>query len=114
MKVTTNGEFSQITGKGKTLAKARQAFNRSLQEALTDATRSMHMLVCGDGQTVLLVRSQGGLWAYSVCHPDHEGTCMNFETMEEAVEAAEEHANQCFGGVAWRTRVPAWRYWAQE
>lgn len=66
----------------------------------SNADRHGH-LFCAEGGTVLHVRHGNMAWGYSIVQPGRDGFTgtWGFDTFDEAVDVAREHARQSWGGV---------------
>lgn len=79
----------------------REQITKQINDALFDShNSSMKLVWCGDG-TLLIVRARNGFFCYDIVGPNRRtaGWSGTDGTMEQALDAARNHAEQCFGGV---------------
>jgi hypothetical protein len=85
-------------------SKLRPLVTQQIADALTHVrNRQTRVLGCACGE-VLIVNFRYGSWGYDIAGPgrNHCASCSGFNSLEEAIEKAHDHANQVWGGVAWQ------------
>lgn len=95
------GQFS-AEGQGKTAAVA------ALHEQIAAYSVRRAYIATVDGTILAVYQTPGGVWGYDHARDMGERTypCSTWgaKTYEQAVQQATDHANQCYGGVAWINR----------
>lgn len=102
-----NGAKVDVAGHG-TVSKLKKAFRARIAEKiaaglLAAENTAKAFIGCKDG-TVLLVCYEYCSWGYRIAGPDRNwaGGTWAIGTFKEALEYAEKHAEQAYGGVAWK------------
>jgi len=100
-----------VSGYFATPAKARRVLRAQaiakVRELAEHAERTDRVaLGCADGRVLLVEHSASGAYGYTFAGPTCRGYsgAWGWDTFAEAVERAEAHAAESFGGVTWRTR----------
>lgn len=91
------------TVKKRLLAKMTARVNDAIEAFANDRRK---LVACNDG-TSLLVEFRHGSWGYSILRPDGtagSGVC-GIDGYDKALEYAQDHAAQSYGGVKVETRI---------
>lgn len=96
-----------VSGHG-TVSRLKKAFRKQLADRIAEGFRAIEntskaFIGCKDG-TVLCVLFELGSWGYRIAGPERKWASGSTVTggFKDAIEYAEKHAEQCFGGVAWK------------
>lgn len=98
---------------GSTEKKARKELQDEVREAIKDYVARKYyggnrqkVIITKDG-AIFVVRYRGGAWEYHICSPNHDlsATVMSYDSMEDALEHARKHAQDCFGGIVSETTI---------
>ena len=90
------------------VSKAKDSLKRQIQERIKEGFEALRntrqAVICTKDGTILIVQFRIGSWGYSIASDGRSymgGCSIGSGSYEQALTQAKEHAEQCYGGIAW-------------